>query len=190
MLAHLNGQTVNYSSLAGSLGVSHNTIRNYIELLHATFMLDMVMPFRSNTGKRLVKAPKIFISDTGIAAALLDLKDFNAISGHPVFGSLWESIVLTNVKGHFPHYDISFYRTSHGAEMDFLVSNGHSMVALECKSSLSPSLSKGTYNAIEDLNPFKTFVVAPVKQGYPLKKGIDVINLNELKAQLDTMLKG
>lgn len=184
MLAHLNGQTVNYSSLGNALGVSHTTVRNYIELLQSTFMVEIVRPFRANTGKRLIKSPKVYISDAGITAALLGLKDFSSISGHPVFGSLWESVVLANMTGHFPSLEISFYRTSHGAELDFLVSDREKHIAVECKASLSPSLSKGNHNAIEDVRPLKTLVVAPVDKGYPLNDRIHVLSLHELMIEI------
>ena len=106
MLAHNNGQTLNLSSLGGSLGVSQTTVRNYIDLLEATFMLKSVRPFYSNTGKRLVKSPKVCESDTGILAALLGLSDFADISGHPVYGSLWETMVLSNLAGELPASEI------------------------------------------------------------------------------------
>ena len=190
MLAHLNGQTVNFSSLGSSLGVSHTTVRNYIDLLQSTFMVDLLQPTRYNTGKRLVKSPKVYLSDTGTAAALLDLKDFAAITGHPVFGTLWESAVLANIRGHFPNIDISFYRTSHGAELDFLVSDGQKHIAVECKASLSPSLSRGAYSAIQDVRPLKTLVIAPVDKGYPMNDRMKVVSLDELiiemKAAFDT----
>lgn len=184
MLAWLNGQTVNYSSLGSSLGVSHSTVRNYIELLHSTFMVTIVQPFKANTGKRLIKSPKVYISDTGITAALLELKDFSSITGHPVFGSLWESAVLANIIGHFPSLDITFYRTSHGAELDFLIADGKQCVAIECKASLSPSLSRGSYAAIDDIKPIKTFVVSPVEKGYPMNAGIRAVSLEELINEL------
>ena len=121
MLAHHNGQTVNYSALGNSLGVSNVTLRNYIDLLAGTFMLDVIPPWNNNTGKRLVKAPKIYLRDTGIAGALLSLDSFNKISGHPSFGSIWETLVLSNLRGNFPKAEIYFYRTSQGAELDFIV---------------------------------------------------------------------
>ena len=188
MLAHLNGQTVNYSSLGSSLGVSHTSVRNYIELLQSTFMVEMVSPFRSNTGKRLVKAPKVYISDPGIAAALLNLKDFASISGHPVFGYLWESVVLMNIIGHFPSLNISFYRTSHGAELDFVVSQGEKRIAIECKATMSPSLTKGAYSAIEDVEPLLTLIVAPVEKGYPLNDRVKIVSLDDMVIEMKEAL--
>ncbi len=180
MLAWNNGQTVNYSQLGNSLGVSNVTVRNYIDLLHATFMLEVVPPYIINTKKRLVKSPKVYISDTGITNALLDLKDFEKISGNPVFGSLWEQMVFSNLNAHFPDSTIYFYRTSAGAEIDFVMHYNSKVFAIECKSSFSPSLTKGNYLSIDDITPDKTFIVIPANKGWPMKKGIDVVSLDEL----------
>lgn len=185
MMSHLNGQTINYSSLGGSLGISHTTVRNYVELLQSVFMVEIVPPLLSNLGKRLIKSPKVYISDSGIASALLDLKDFPSIAGHPSFGALWESVVLANLKGLFPYLDITFYRTSHGAEIDFIVTKGKKRLAIECKASLSPSLSRGTYTAIDDLAPVKTLVVTPVVKGYPISKDIEVVSISEMIRQIN-----
>jgi uncharacterized protein len=184
MLAHLNGQTVNYSSLGNSLGISNTTVRNYIDILQSTFMVEIVPPHLANTGKRLIKAPKLYINDSGILAALLGLKDFIQLAGHPVFGTLWEGVVLTNLRGHFPEADIRFYRTSHGSEIDFLVLLEKSLIAIECKASKAPVLSKGTSSAIHDLKPEYTFIVSPVEKGYPVRKAMDVVSLDELTDRL------
>jgi hypothetical protein len=188
MLVHVNGQTINYSSLANSLGLSNTTIRNYIDVLTATFMVDLVQPHVINTGKRLVKSPKIYLTDSGIAASLLGLKNFNQLSGHPVLGSLWEGTVLANLKGQFPDADIRFYRTNHGSEIDFLLVLPETLIAIECKAGLSPTMSRGSYAAIDDLRPLHTFIVAPVARGYPHSKGIDVVNLDELTSRLSELL--
>jgi predicted AAA+ superfamily ATPase len=121
MLAHVNGQTVNYSTLAASLGISSVSVKNYIELLASTYMVEIVPPWFSNLGKRLVKAPKVYIADSGITSALLGLRSFEELSGHPVFGAVWEQIVLANLRGWFPNAEICHYRTSNGAEVDFVI---------------------------------------------------------------------
>lgn len=189
MLAHNNGQTINYSAIGASLGASHSSIRNYVDLLQDTFMLHILMPYTANTGKRLIKSPKVYLSDTGITAALLGLHDFSQLTGHPVFGSLWESVVLSNLKGLFPRAAFYFYRTSHSAEIDILMELDGKLVAFECKSSLSPTLSKGTYTAIDDVSPIHTFVVAPVHESYSMKPGIDVVSLSECKQKLENLYK-
>jgi predicted AAA+ superfamily ATPase len=181
MLAHVNGQTVNYSALASSLGVSSVTVKSYIDLLSCAYMVEVIPPYFSNLGKRLVKAPKIYIADSGISAALLGLRSFEELSGHPAFGSIWEQMVLSNVRGWHPEAELFFYRTSNGSEADFVVKLGNDVFALECKASYSPVLSEGTYHAIEDIAPKHTFVVIPADTGWPMKEGIDVVSLQELK---------
>lgn len=180
MLAHVNGQTVNYNKLAGSLGTSDTTVRNYIDLLEGTFMLVQLQAYSGNTKKRLVKSSKVYLSDSGIVTALLNLSNVEALMGHPVFGSIWEGVVLTNLQAHFPRFDYSFYRTGHGAEVDIFMTNGSVKVALECKASMSPKLQPGTWKALDDLQPDITFVVAPVTEGYSMKKNVEVVNLSQL----------
>lgn len=185
MLAHNNGQTIDYTHLGRSLGVSSVTVKNYVDLLESTFMVKVVLPYVSNMGKRLVKAPKVYISDSGITATLLGLKSFEMMAGHSSFGAIWEQIVLSNLKGLFPGASFYYYRTGNGAEMDFVMRKDNRVWAFECKASLSPSLSKGTYYAIEDIAPEHTFVVAPVKKGWPVKRGINVISLDELEGEMN-----
>lgn len=184
MLAHLNGQVMNVSMIGSSLGVSHTTIRRYIDLLADTFMVSVVPPFLANTGKRLVKSPKVYLSDTGILNALLGLRDFGQVIGHPSFGSCWEALVFSNVKAHFPNRKCSFYRTNHGSEIDFLLEAGDNLIAIECKATVSPVLSRGTHAAIEDLKPVSTYVVSPVKTGWLMKKDIEVVSPDELITKL------
>ena len=112
MLAHNNGKCVNFTTLASSLGVSAPTVRNYIDLLTGTFMVEVIPPYISNLGKRLVKAPKVYIADSGITAALLGLRNFVELSGHPAFGTIWEQIVLANLKGLYPNAEFFYYRTA------------------------------------------------------------------------------
>jgi len=184
MLAHLNGQTVDYSTLARSIGVSNVTVKSYIDLLESTYMVEVVPAYHSNLGKRLVKSSKVYVADSGLQASLLGLRNFEEMSGHPSFGAIWEQIVLTNLKGNFPEASIFFYRTSNGAEVDFIVTLNNKVYAIECKSSLSPTLTKGSYLAFEDVSPDGIFVVAPVLQGWSMKPGIEVVSLSELLKQL------
>ena len=187
MIAHLNGSTVNYSSLSMSLNCSSITVRNYIDLLASTYMLEIVHPYISNLGKRLIKAPRIYIADSGICAALLGLQSFEEIMGHPVFGSLWEQIVLSHIRGWYPEAEILYYRTSNGAESDFVVRLRGKIYAIECKATYSPSLTKGNYLAFEDISPVHTFVVippGPSVKSWPMKSGIDAVTLPDLHGAL------
>jgi predicted AAA+ superfamily ATPase len=188
MLAHVNGQTVNYSALATSLGATSTTVKNYIDLLAGTYMVEVVPPYISNLGKRLVKAPKVYISDSGVTAALLGLRSFEELSGHPVFGSIWEQIVFSNLKGLYPDADFFYYRTTNGAEIDFVMKIQNAVFAIECKASYSPSLSKGNYLAIEDIAPKHTFVVTPSPDSWSKKENLDVVSLDELRNKISQMM--
>jgi len=184
MLAHINGQTVDYTTLSKSLGVSSVTVKNYIDLLESTFMVEVIPSYISNLKKRLVKSPKVYISDSGITATLLGLRNFEEISGHPSFGAIWEQIVLSNLKGLFPDAVFYFYRTSNGAEIDFVMHLKNIVFAIECKSTYFPTLSKGNYNAIEDIKPNFVFVVSPIKKGWQMKQGIELVSINELEMKI------
>lgn len=189
MLAHSNGQTANYSALGSSLGISHTSVKKYIDLLEGTFMVRQLRPYEGNTRKRLVKSPKVYITDTGITTSLLHLRSFEEAAGHPVFGSLWESVVIENIAGHFPRIELSFYRTNHGNEIDLIAGDGSSRVAIECKSTLSPSLSRGNYSALDDISPVKTLVAIPASTGYSYKENIDVVSLSRLIEVIPSLLK-
>lgn len=180
MLAYNNGQILNFSSLGNSLGVSGSTVRNYIDLLEGTFMLEVLPPYFSNLGKRLIKSPKVYIADTGIASVLLGLTNFNQIASHPVFGSLWETLVIANLRGNFPTAKFSFYRTSNGAECDIVMEYRAKVFAIECKASKAPVLSKGNYLAFQDINPQKSFVVAPITEGWSMRDEIQVVSVEKL----------
>lgn len=180
MLAHSNGQPANYSRLADALSVSSVTIKNYIDLLSDTFMVTVIPPCSSNFGRRLVKAPKVYVADAGITTSLLQLHGYDDLVGSMALGSVWEQIVASNIKGHFPNAEITFYRSTNGAEVDFVVKQARSVFAVECKCTLSPILQKGFYSAIEDIQPTHSFVAAPVAEGWQMKQGIDVVTLSEL----------
>ncbi|MDR0322692.1 MAG: ATP-binding protein [Treponema sp.] len=184
MLAHINGQTVNYSTLASSLGISSVSVKKHIDLLASTYMVEVVSPWFSNLNKRLVKAPKVYIADSGITAALLGLRSFDELSGHPVFGAVWEQIVFTNLRGWYPNAEICYYRTSNGAEADFVINIDGKIYAIECKVSFSPVLSKGNYLAFEDIAPKRTFIVTPSPDSWSFKPGIDVVSLGALRKKL------
>ncbi len=188
MLAHLNGQTVNYSGLGNSLGINSTAVKNYIDLLEGTYMVEVLPPYVSNLGKRLVKSPKVYISDSGLTAALLQLHSFEELSGHPAFGSIWEQIVLSNLKGLYPEAEFFFYRTTNGAEVDFVMMLRNKIFVIECKASYAPALSKGNYNAFEDIRPNHIFIVTPSSESWPMKEGIDVVSLNGLKEGIDLRL--
>lgn len=184
MLAHVNGQVINYSALGNSLDISNVTVKNYIDLLVGTYMLELVKPYKSNLSKRVIKSPKIYLSDTGLINAFLGIQTFNQLSGNPAIGALWETLVLQNLKAHFPFHRFYFYRTSNGAEIDFIMEYGNRLLAIECKSSLSPKINKGSFICMEDLNIEELMVVAPVKESWRMKENIRVVALTDLPDQI------
>jgi hypothetical protein len=185
MLAHENGETANFSRLGGSLGVSDHTVRRYIDLLQGAFMADAVPPFVSNLGKRLVKAPKVYLADTGLAASLLGLRSFEELYAHPGWGRIWEQFVLAQMRGHFPDAEISFYRTSNGTEVDFVLRRRGRTVAVECKASSAPAVTRGNTLALADIRPDRAFVAAPVAASYPLSAEWTVIAPADLPTLFD-----
>lgn len=189
MLAHYHGQLLNLSALGNSLGLSHTTVRNYIDLLSETFMVRVLKPFHTNIGKRLVKSPKVYIRDHGILHNLLQLANFEQILGHPVFGASWEGLVIENLIAIAEYWTPSFYRTSAGAEIDLILTFGNKTIAIECKATKIPHLTRGFWNAIEDIKPSETWIVAPVDEKYPLKKNIWVLPLNQAINKLQELNK-
>ncbi|MDR2108217.1 MAG: ATP-binding protein [Coriobacteriales bacterium] len=187
MLAHVNGETANYSRLGSAMGQSDATVRSYIDLLASTFMVEVVPPYHSNLGKRLVKAPKVYIADSGITAALLGLKSYEEILAHPGYGALWEQAVLATVRAAAPEAEVFYYRTGGGAEIDFVVATRGAILAVECKGSLNPRPTKGTHHAIADIRPDQTLIVAPVEEGWPVAEGISVVSLAALAVLLRTL---
>lgn len=166
------------------MGVSHTTVRNYTELLASAFMLQILPPYQVGNGKRLVKSPKIYMSDIGLANALLRIDSFEQLSGHPSFGSAWETLVLMNLKGSFPKFNFYFYRTNHGAEIDFIVETKQNIIAIECKAGMSPHLSRGTYTSIDDINPTICYVVSPVEKRWQMNNNVEVVNILDLIFEL------
>ena len=180
MCAHSQGQLLNASKLGESLGYNYQTIKKYLDIFHGTFMLRLLPPLFTNLKKRLVKSPKIYIRDTGILLALLNLKTIDDLLGHPVFGHAWETLVIENVLQKFSDWEFGFYRTTHGAEIDLLIQKRDIRIAIECKVSTAPKVSRGFYSALDDLSIDKGFVIAPIDgPGYPINSKIMVISLGE-----------
>jgi hypothetical protein len=179
MLAHNHGQVLNSSRLGESIGVSHTTIRSYLDILEQTFMLRLVQPFHANIKKRVVKSSKVYVRDSGVLHALLGIDSKSDLFGHPVFGSSWEGFVLENLISAYPKHSPSFYRTSSGVEIDLILERGTKRIAFECKASKSPVLSKGFYQALQDLSIDNAYVISPVDEQYPLKKNVSVAPLHD-----------
>ena len=185
MCAHNQGQQLNLSKLGESLGLTHPTIKRYIDLLEQTFIVRTIPPFEINIKKRLVKSPKVFVRDSGVLHQLLAISNFNSLLGHPIFGSSWEGIVLENIIVNRPSWDYFFYRTATGDEIDLVLKKGNQVIAIECKASDAPKVTKGFYRSLEVIKPNKTYIIAPTNDTYQLQENVTVIGLaNFLKQQL------
>ncbi len=176
MLAHRHAQLWNASELARSLGVTPPTASSYLDLLVGTFLIRRLEPYHANLGKRLVKSPKVYFRDSGLLHALLDIHDLDELHGHPVLGASWEGMLIEQVLNLRQPRDAAFYRTAAGAELDLVVKPSRQpMTGYEMKYSLSPSMSKGFWSSIEDLDIPKTYVVYPGEEAWPLKEGVEVV---------------
>ncbi|MBL0308813.1 MAG: ATP-binding protein [Bacteroidetes bacterium] len=186
MCAHLHGQPLNLSALGNSLGVSHTTAGHYIEVLSGTYMLQKIEPHFANLEKRLRKAPKLYVADSGILHALLNIEKYEDLITHPVAGFSWEGYVLQQIKGSLPDWQVSYIATSNQAEIDFILTKGKRTIAVECKLSQAPSVGRGFYSITQELKIKEAFVVCPVKDSFPLNKHIIATNILGL---LDSLSK-
>jgi predicted AAA+ superfamily ATPase len=189
LCAHNHGQLLNASKFGEALSLTHPTTKRYADLLEQTFLLRHLKPFERNIKKRLIKSPKLYIRDSGIVHRLLQIPDYNNLMGNPIFGSSWEGFVIENIISEFPNFSYYFYRTSSGNEIDLVIETPSKLFAVECKASTAPQLTKGNWNAIEDLQPDKSFVIAPVSSTYPIHNNIVVTNLlNFLSEKLPSLI--
>jgi hypothetical protein len=188
MLAHIQGGLLNLSRLAGGLGVSVPAVGRYIDLLEDLFLVRKLQPWASNIGKRLVRAPKVYIRDSGLTHTLLKIKDYDDLLGHPALGGSWEGFVIENLLAELPSWASPyFYRTSAGAEIDLLIEAGHKkVIAIEIKRSISPSLSKGFLIGCEDVAATHRYFVYSGKERFGISKDVTALPLTmmieELKA--------
>lgn len=186
MLAHGQGTLLNASRLAAGLQVSSPTVSRYIDLLHDLLLVRRLKPFHHNGGKRLVKSPKVYVRDSGLVHALLGLRTFNDLSGHPVNGTSWEGMVIENLLASAPERTTaSFYRTAVGAEIDLLLEiPGFGLWAIAIKRSLSARPEKGFTIACQDLKPDRRFVVNAGFEQFPIGPETTAIGLPAMAKML------
>ena len=182
MLAHNQGTTINAAQMARNLEVSGVTISRYFDLMVDLLLVRRLKPWVANIGKRLVKAPKVYVRDSGIAHALLNITGYNDLLGHPVVGGSWEGFVVENIMSVLPQrVQPYFYRTSGGAEIDLVLEFGvNERWAIEIKRSSAPSVSKGFHVACDDIKASKKYVVYAGKDGFSLGNNVHAISLFDL----------
>lgn len=186
MLAHHQGGLLNNAMFARNLGVDAKTVAGYLDLLVDLLLLRRLPAWHGNVGKRLVKAPKIYVRDTGLLHALLAISDKETLLSHPVVGQSWEGFVIENLLQVAPvEVQGYFYRTGGGAEIDLMLvwPSGQKWV-IEVKRSLTPKPRRGFYQACLDLRPNRKLIVYPGQDCYPLGDGVEVVALSALQDQL------
>ncbi len=185
MLAHYHGQIWNAQTFAASLGISAPTVNRYVRFLEDSFLVTQVQPFATNTKKRLVKSPKIYVRDSGLVTALLGINSWEQAGMHPQLGALWEGYVIEQVRSSLNDgQELWFYRTHEGAECDCVITEyGEPRYALEIKYSSAPKVSKGFRNVIADLGTKENILLVPQGLRYPAGEGIIVQPLSDFLTQ-------
>ncbi len=143
-------------------------------------------PYFANVGKRLTKSPRVYLRDSGMLHALLGISTVQDLQGHPIAGASWEGFVVEQVAAALPmDAQLSFYRTAAGTELDLLMERGARKVGIEIKFSSTPKPTKGFWQALQDLQIDRAYVVAPVLRRYPLAEGVEVVPLAQVPALLE-----
>lgn len=186
MLAHNQGTLLNAAQMARNLEVSGVTIGRYLDLMVDLLLVRRLKPWTGNLGKRLVRSPKVFVRDSGLTHALLNISSFNELLSHPVVGGSWEGFVIENILAVAgSRIQPYFYRTAGGAEIDFILEMpGKERWAIEIKRSAAPSLSKGFHVGCEDLKPSKKFVVYGGQDSFTMEGGIRAMSLYALMEEV------
>ncbi len=180
MLAHYHGQIWNASELARSLGASEPTTRRYLDILSGTYIVRQLPPWFESLKKRQVKAPKIYIRDSGVCHALLGLESMEALEAHPKLGASWEGFALEQILAVTGDTNAYFWATHSGAELDLLVFHQGKRLGFEFKYSEKPSTTKSMQIALTDLRLDHLYVVYPGQHRIPLTESITANSLPDL----------
>ena len=180
MLAHVHGQVWNAADPARSLGVNESTVRRYLDWLTQAYLVRQLQPWFANTGKRQVKAPKIYLRDTGLLHELLGIADPQALMRHPRLGASWEGFALDQVLRIARPDEAYFWATHAGAELDLLMFKDGQRVGVEFKRSDAPTLTASMRVALQDLALDALYVVYPGPRRYSLAERVQALPLQAL----------
>jgi len=186
MVAHYHGQIWNASELARSFGVAHTTVQRYLDVLTETFMVRQLPSWHENVGKRQVKAPKVFVRDSGMLHALLGLTTAREIDTHPKVGASWEGFALGTVVSRLQAQpeECFFWATHSGAELDLLIVRGSNRLGFEFKRSTAPSVTKSMHVAMEDLRLRRLWVVHAGERAFDLTRQMRALPLSRVLEEL------
>ena len=185
MLAHYHGQTWNSSELARAFGVGDTTVRRYLDHMAAAFMVRVLQPWHENLSKRQVKAPKVYLVDSGLVHHLLDIRDMEQLEMHPKVGASWEGFALQEtIRKLGAHADECYFWGTHsGAELDLLVVRGKQRLGFEIKRTDAPRFTPSMKNALHDLKLDHLWVVHAGRDEFPLHERTTAIALDKLVAR-------
>ena len=179
MLAHYHGQQMHFSEIGKSLELSHTTVRNYLDILTDFYMVRQLQPWSGNTKKRIVKAPKVYLRDSGLLHCLLKISSFSDLLGNPLSGSSWEGFVIENIVNSLNNkWRYSYYRTSDSAEIDLILEGPNNEIwAIEIKKSSAPKLQKGFHVAATDIKATQKFVIHGSTDRFPMSDNVEAIGI-------------
>ncbi len=182
MLAHAQGGLFNASRLAKSCEVSARTIGRYVDLLEGLLLVRALRPWRVNAGKRVVASPKLYLRDSGLVHALLNIESREELFGHPVVGTSWEGLVIESIINAAPPRAMPwFYRTSAGTEIDLVLELAPGrLAAFEIKRSPTPNVQRSLLAACEDISATHRFLVYPGPDKFPMTGGVFVLPASEI----------
>jgi len=180
MLAHYHGQIWNAAELARSLGVSEPAIRRYLDILTDALMIRQLQPWHANLKKRQVKAPKLYVRDSGILHELLGIDGMGTLLGHPKIGASWEGFAIEQVLASERHDAAYFWATHQGAEIDLLLSRGDRLLGVECKRADVPRLTPSVRIALQDLQLSRVAIVYPGPTRFALSDKVEAVPLHAL----------
>ena len=180
MIAHYHGQTWNAAEFARSLGSSEGTARRYLDILAGAFMVRVLPPWFENLNKRQVKAPKVYVRDTGLLHALLGIPAEDQLMGHPKVGASFEGFVVEQLLSGLESLDAYYWATHAGAELDLLILHEGKRYGFECKFADAPGTTRSMRVALEDLGLEHLWVVYPGDEGYVLDDRISVLPVTEI----------
>jgi predicted AAA+ superfamily ATPase len=185
MLAHLHGGVLNVSELARAISVDHKTAGRYVDVLAGAYLVRRLQPWFENAGKRVVKAPKILLRDTGLLHALLGLRNRSEVLSHPRFGLSWEGFAAEQIIQQLrAERDAWFWATHGGAELDLLITRGGRRLGFEFKHADAPSTTRSMRVALADLRLDQLWVVYPGRRSFPLDDRIEAVGMNDLPQRL------
>ena len=182
MIAHYHGQVWNAAEFARAMGTSELTARRYLDILNGAYMLRVLTPWHENLKKRQVKSPKIYVRDSGLFHALLELHSFDALSGHPKLGSSFEGFAIEQLLSGLDTRSASFWATHGGAELDLLVTIAGKRYGFECTYGDAPGTTRAMRVAMNDLQLARLWILYPGHEAYELDKTISVIPAQRIPA--------